>query len=168
MPEAFQVFDPSGSGHVDMKELRHIVSHLVSFKLCLYWKHLEASEDARGNCPCEEVQTKKWRLDYAWLTWSDYRWLQDLLTFLGQPQVTSLGEKLTPQEFEAGTWENPAVQSTAVSRYEACRTFAKLLACQHLAAWHTSRRRRACVNSWRSRMNCWFRFMLIQDIQCLF
>ena len=35
----------------------------------------------------------------------------------------------------------------------ACRTFAKLLACQHLAAWHTSRRRKTCVNSWRKIQN---------------
>lgn len=61
MPEAFQVFDPSGSGHVDMKERRHIVSHLVLHVFHALFP-LAASEDARGNPGiighCEEIMLK--------------------------------------------------------------------------------------------------------------
>ena len=65
MPEAFQVFDPSGSGHVDMKELRHIVSHLVLHVFHALFP-LAASEDARGNYwSLWGDQAKRRRLDYA-------------------------------------------------------------------------------------------------------
>lgn len=35
-PQAFQVFDPTGSGHVDMKELRHIVHHSNRNKVAVF------------------------------------------------------------------------------------------------------------------------------------